>query len=478
MAEEMHEKCAVGAVYDVERNNRAAELVEGMLYATQHRGPEAAGIVSGLDDGSLAAHRQPGLVRDVFTDETMGHLRGNKATGHTKYSTSGDKKRHLQPVIDDALAFSFAHNGNIPTTTSMDSYLERHNLLHGEVNDSEKMSLTIAQHIREGASLPDAVEQAYPLFTGAFSCVASQDDLVVAFRDPYGIRPLALGKLDDKSWAVSSETYGLEYIGANYEREVEPGEMVIITNEGIESRQVAEGVPKLDIFEMVYFARHDSYLYNHNLYMFRADCGREMAEEHGPIFDDDENTLVVPIPDTSLPASEEYAYQLGLQHKGICLKNRYVVKRQFMETDDDNRQQVARNKHSIIREAVKGRNIILRDDSIVRMNTIPDRVKEMYAYGARKVGVLIDSPPVRFPDFYGIDTPTQAELAAANMTVEEMRKEIGCDYLGFLSLSRLIDATGHNAEEFNLSCFTGEYPIDIGERKKEVKKPVSMEYVD
>jgi amidophosphoribosyltransferase len=338
------------------------------------------------------------------------------------------------------------------------------------------MGLAIAQHIRNGQELPDAVELTYPLLRGAFSCVAMHDGLVVAFRDPKGIRPLAIGKLENGR-VVASETCGLDTIGAEYEREVEPGEMVIITKDGMESRRVADGEAKLDMFEFVYFARPDSYLYGLNVNEVRRRFGEQLAEQHPPQVSDAANVVVVPVPDTSIPAAEGYATSLGFRDVQALVKNRYIG-RTFMQGTSGQRTEQLRRKHNVIPEAVRGRDIILIDDSIVRLNTIPRLVELVRSAGARSVSVLIASPPVRFPDFYGIDTPEQSELAAAKWTTEEMRTKIDCKYLGFLSLERTIKATGLPADRFNLSCFTGDYPIGIGHHKSEIRRPVSMEFVE
>jgi amidophosphoribosyltransferase len=330
-----------------------------------------------------------------------------------------------------------------------------------------------------GQDLPTAVENAYPLLTGAFSCVGVHDNTLVAFRDPYGIRPLALGHFNDNQ-VISSETCGLDILNAEYDREIKPGELVIISDDGkIETRQLADGTDKLDMFEFVYFARHDSRLYGKTVNEVRRRFGEELALEHGALHDDGDNVVVVPVPDTSIPEAEGYAQSLGLDMTQAIIKNRYIG-RTFMQPTDQARRTQLRRKHNIISERIKGRDVVLIDDSIVRLNTMPNLVQRMHQIGAKTVSVLIGSPPVRFPDYYGIDTPHQSELAAANMTVAEMKKAINedCHYLGFLSLERMVRATDLPADMFNLSCFTGEYPIDIGRRKREISAPVSMEYAE
>jgi len=478
MAGEIREKCGVGGVLltSSEPDEASAHMYE-VLFALQHRGTDASGIVSKSPGGPLEEHRMSGMVRDVYDDKSMARLTGSLAVGHNRYSTSGHTDRHAQPVIDGGLGLAIAHNGNIADTSAMDRFLGQRNLLHQQLNDSEKMGLTIAQFMREGKDLPDAIEQAYPLFTGAFSCVGIHDNVLFAFRDPKGIRPLALGRFG-KNWVASSETCGLDMLNARYEREVQPGELVVISDDGqLNSRQLAEPDPKLDIFEFVYFARHDSTLYGQRVNEVRRRFGEQLALAHGALHDDGDNVLVVPVPDTATPEANGYAKILGLEKDDAIVKNRYIG-RTFMQQTHDARTRQLRRKHNIIPERIKGRDVIIIDDSIVRLNTIPNLVSRMKTIGAKTVSVLIGSPPVRFPDYYGIDTPDQKELAAANMTVEEMRREIDCEYLGFLSLEGLIKASGMTADMFNLSCFTGEYPIGIGHNADGIHAPVSMEYVD
>ncbi|MEO8862858.1 MAG: amidophosphoribosyltransferase [Candidatus Saccharimonadales bacterium] len=474
MSEGLHEKCAVTALVGFDPETSVTEATYESLFAMQHRGTEATGIASILPDGRLETVHGKGLVRDVFTPEDIYNLGGSVAIGHNRYSTDGDKERHTQPLTDRALGYAFAHNGNLPDTRYLAANLLRRNMHPEHMNDSEMMSYVVSQHIREGLNLPDAVGVAYPYFTGAFSCVAMQDDTVVAFRDSKGIRPLAIGK-SATGYSIASETCALDTIGATYEREVMPGEMVIIQGDSLESRMLADGDPKLDIFEFVYFARHDSYLYGKSVNEVRRRFGEELALEHPPMAESD-NILVVPVPDTSVPAAEGYAEKLGLRHRQAIIKNRYIG-RTFIQPNGK-REEELRRKHNMIPEAVAGKDLILIDDSIVRMNTMPRLVEQARQANANSVTVLIASPPIRFPDFYGIDTSDQNELAAFNMTTEEMRKKIGCDYLGFLSLSRLVDATGLPDTDFTLSSFNGEYPISIGDHHKRLMVPASMEYID
>lgn len=476
MTWEAKEKCAVGGVMLSEQEaDSASALLYETMFALQHRGDEASGMASKDPGKPLQSHRELGMVKDVYDGSSIARLTGQMAIGHNRYTTSGCNTEHPQPVVDESLGLALAHNGNIPDTSQLDGYLEQNNLLYGHRNDSEKIAISIAQQMRLGRDLPSAIEDVYPLATGAFSCVGIHDNVLFAFRDPYGIRPLALGYRDGH-WVVSSETCGLDILNAKYEREVRPGELVVISEDGkLEANQIAEGTNKLDMFEFVYFARHDSKLYGKSVNQVRRRFGEELAVMHGSLIDDAENVVVVPVPDTSIPEAEGYAQSLGLTHTQAIIKNRYIG-RTFMQPSDQARKTQLRRKHNIISEAVRGKDVILIDDSIVRLNTLPNLVSRMQTIGAKTVSVLIGSPPVRFPDYYGIDTPDQSELAAANITVEQMKSKIGCKFLGFLSVERMVKATGIPSDMFNLSCFTGEYPIDIGHNKKRIRTPVSMEY--
>lgn len=474
MAGEAREKCAVAGVLTTETGLEAAPLVYENLFAMQHRGAEASGIASFPVEGTVVSHREQGMVHDVYGEKEFQKLAGQIAVGHNRYSTSGAKDRHPQPYKDAPTGFGLSLNGNVPDLSRLEAHLETRNIQHQSMNDAEMMGHSIALSIRDGLDLPSAIQGSYELFEGAFSCVASHDNMLVAFRDPKGIRPLAIGSFEG-GYAITSETCGLDIIDAKYEREVEPGELVIITSHGIESQQLAATDRKLDMFEFVYFARHDSQIYGQRVNEVRRRMGEKLAEEH-PL-NDNKDAIVIPVPDTSVPAAEGYAETLGLRHRQSIIKNRYIG-RTFMQPNQKARRQQLRRKHNIIPEAVKGQDIILIDDSIVRLNTMPRLVELAYLSGAKSVSVLIHSPPVRFPDFYGIDTPSQDELAAANMTVEQIKHKINSTYLGYLSLGGMVEATNMPLNMFNLSCFTGEYPIDIGARRKEITTPVSMEYVE
>ncbi len=471
MSEFMREKCAVAAMTSSLSRDAAPEMYE-LLFAMQHRGVEGSGIAS-YNQAGVSLHSGPGMVRDIYDESTISALAGNVAIGHNRYTTSSRDVVHNQPIVDSSIDFAFAHNGNLPDTDSLESHLQNHNFRTQRMNDSEMMSSTISQLIRDGYDLPDAITRSYDLFHGAYSCVAMHDGTAVAFRDECGIRPLAVGQTMESKVAVS-ETCALDIIDARYLFDVEPGEMIIMRGDTIDRQQLKPANPKLDMFELVYFSRHDSYLYGQSVNEVRYRFGEKLADEHPPTSGINGDTLVVPVPDTSVPAAEGYADALGLRHRQAIIKNRFIG-RSFMQPTDHERRTQLRRKHNIIPESVKGKDIILIDDSIVRLNTMPRLVALAREAGAKTVQVLVASPPVRFPDYYGIDTPEQTELAAAQLTIEQIRERSSADYLGYLSLRGMIEATGVKQDKFNLSCFTGEYPIDIGKRTREINAPVSME---
>lgn len=472
-----HEKCAVVGVSTVGNDSESAHIAYQALFALQHRGVEGSGIVASGTNDKLHVKREPGMVRDVFSNKDLYGLQGGIAVGHNRYSTNGGRHAHLQPVISDTINFAFAHNGNIPDTTQLEEYLTKRRYIAGKYNDSELFGNTIASKLHGERTLVEAVVEAEELAVGAYSCVAMHDGTLVGFRDPHGIRPLEIGQFEG-GVILASETCALDTVGAEHVRSVNPGELVAVRNgEIVSAQQMAEPTPTLDVFEMVYFARHDSYLQGQRINEVRRKFGQQLAKLHAPWQEDQSNIVVTAVPDTSLPAAEGYAAALGLPHESAIIKNRYIG-RTFMQPSQDSRRSSLRLKHTMISERIKDRDVYMIDDSIVRGNTLPRLVELAKCLGARSVSVLIASPPIRFPDFYGVDTPEQSELMAANMTVEVMKKEIDADYLGFLSVSAMVEATGLSGNELNLASFTGDYPVSIGKRAGSIRAPVSTEYME
>ncbi|USN96195.1 MAG: amidophosphoribosyltransferase [Candidatus Nomurabacteria bacterium] len=475
MSDRPHEKCAVVGVSTAEKNSDAARIAYQGLFALQHRGVEGSGIVA-TGGRVLKEKRGPGMVRDVYSEADMNHLNGSIAVGHNRYSTHGDKYSHLQPVISEAIGAAFAHNGTIPDTDALKKYLTERRYHTEQYNDSELFGQALFSKLHGGRDFPGAILEVSQLAIGAYACVATHGGTLVGFRDPHGIRPLELGQFEG-GLMLASETCAFDTVGAEHVRSIEPGELVMIRGDQMQSTQFAEPDLKLDAFELVYFARHDSVMAGQRVNEIRRRFGEELAILHPPWQSDHDSILVTPVPDTSVPAAEAYAQSLGLRHETAIIKNRFIG-RTFMRPTHASRHDDLRLKHTMIPERIEGRDLYMIDDSIVRGNTLPRLVKLARHLGARSVSVLIASPPIRYPDFYGVDTPNQDELMAAKLTVDQMRNEINADYLGFLSVSALVNATRMPRDELNLSAFTGEYPASIGKQARTVGQPISLEYVE
>jgi amidophosphoribosyltransferase len=453
----MHEECGVIGMYGV--GNEAARLAVPALWALQHRGQESSGIsVSNLE--SIHTHKGMGLVARVFNEENIDALHGSIAIGHNRYST--DKAStidHAQPVIRDDELVALAHNGNLPVTEKLEAFLSSQNIPTSESNDSEMMADAIRSFLHKGADLPHAVSDSFPLFTGAFSLVVMTKDKLVAVRDQYGIHPLSIGKLNG-GYVFASETCAFNPIQATLLRDVRPGEMVVIDENGLTSIELAKSKQKLDIFEFVYTARPDSMLLGRPVNEVRYNFGINLGKEH-PVKAD----IVIPVPLTAIPAAEGYSFQTGIPMREGFAKNSYIH-RTFIQPSQKQRENEVRLKLSPLLDVIAGKRVVVIDDSIVRSTTAGHLVDLLWQAGAIEVHVLITSPPVKFPDYYGIDTPVQKKLAAATMTVEEIRQAIHATSLHYLSYEGLIAATGLPEDVFCTSCFTGEYPIDIGKHSE------------
>jgi amidophosphoribosyltransferase len=461
----MKEKCAVFGV--IGRNVSAARLVYFGLYALQHRGQESSGIAAS-DGGKLRIHKALGLVPQVYTESDLETLTGHIAIGHNRYSTSGGTHDdHTQPVARNNDLVALAHNGNLPTTKKLASFLRRKGIDTSGLNDSGMMQKAIKYYLVKGFSLEDAIRKSYPLFTGAFSMVVMTKDKIAAVRDSYGIRPLSIGQVED-GFVVSSETCAFDTISATHLRDVEPGEMVILTETGITSYTLAPAQQKLDIFEFVYFARPDSYLLGKSVYEVRKNLGRELALEF-PVRAD----LVIPVPDSAVPAAIGYAQASGIPFELGLVKNRYIG-RTFILPDQQLRDRGVQMKLNPLQEILRNRRVIVIDDSIVRGTTARKLVKLIRDAGAAEVHLMSSSPPVIYPDFYGIDTPSQKELIASHMSIAEIERYIGADSLSYLSYKGMIKATGLPESVFCTSCFTGKYPIDIGDHKRSILRAVRV----
>jgi amidophosphoribosyltransferase len=458
---DLGEKCGVFGVYG--KGMDAARLTFFGLYALQHRGQESSGIATS-DGENIFIHKKMGLVAQVFAEKDIQKLPGHIAVGHNRYSTSkGSSVKHAQPTYVEDVGLTLVHNGNLPSTELLEKFLASKNVVYKSLSDSEMITEALAVYLREGVHLEDAVQKVFPMMTGAFSILIMDKHSVIAIRDSFGVRPLSIGTLNG-GHIFASETCAFHPIGAKYLRDVEPGEMVIANESGLRSVKVAWGQQKLDIFEFVYFARPDSMLLGKSVYSVRRNFGKELAREVKIDAD-----VVIPVPETSIPMALGYAEESGIPFEMGIIKNRYIH-RTFIQPEQHIREQGVKIKLTPLPEFIQGKKVIVMDDSIVRGTTSRQIVQMLYDAGAREVHFLVSSPPVRYPDFYGIDTPDQKDLIAARKSVEDIREYLGATSVQYLSFEGMIRATGLPGEVFSTSCFSGEYPIDIKERAREVRR--------
>ncbi|GAA0406003.1 amidophosphoribosyltransferase [Microbispora corallina] len=422
------------------------------LYALQHRGQESAGIA--VSEGSrILVYKDMGLVAQVFDESILGTLRGHLSIGHCRYSTTGSSVwENAQPTLSstDGGGLALAHNGNLINTAQL---AER--LAPGAIRattDTEVLTALLAQDATR--PVDDVAAELLPEVKGAYSLVWMNETTLFAARDPQGIRPLVLGRLE-RGWVVASETAALDIVGASVIREIEPGELLTIDERGVRSRRFAEANPKGCLFEYVYLARPDTTIAGRGVQSTRVEVGRELAREH-PVDAD----LVIPTPESGTPAAIGYAEQSGIPYGQGLVKNSYVG-RTFIQPSQTIRQLGIRLKLNPLREVIEGKRLVVVDDSIVRGNTQRAIVKMLREAGATEVHVRISSPPVAWPCFYGIDFATRAELIAGSLSVEEIRSSLGADSLGYISIEGLTRATTLPAERLCRACFDGRYPIPI-----------------
>jgi amidophosphoribosyltransferase len=478
---ELREACGVFGVYAPERP--VAQLTFFGLYALQHRGQESAGMA--VSDGdTITVVKDMGLVTNVFDDRTLAPLQGHLAVGHVRYSTTGASNwGNAQPIYRSSRGAGLAlgHNGNLVNTTEL---IADAGMLPGTVgSDSELVGqLLHAEIVATGKSLEDALATVLPGLQGAFSLVLMDQDHLVGVRDPNGFRPLCLGRLDG-GWVLASETTALDIVGARFVRELEPGEVMVIDGSGIRSLHPfpAEEVrPRLCLFEFVYFARPDSQLYGQTVHSARQRMGELLAEQ-APLPVDTSlvprPAMVMPVPESGIPAAEGYARRSGIPFGHGLVKNRYIG-RTFISPSQDKRAQGVRVKLNPIRENIAGKRLVVVDDSIVRGTTQQALVAMLREAGAAEVHLRISSPPYRWPCFFGMDTGSPSELLAADLTVSEVRDYIGCDTLAYLDLDRLLTATGAPNSGYCSACLTGKYPVDVPLRRARAMAPDDLPEVD
>ncbi len=448
----INEKCAVIGVSNT-RDFDVARLVYLGLWSLQHRGQDSSGIAS-YDGVKLHVHKKHGLVSNVYNEDALAGLKGQVAIGHNRYSTSGGKdESHNQPYTNEPLQFAFAHNGNLPFVVELQKYLDAKDIPHEGYNDTGLMHLALSNELKQTGSIEVSVKNCWSLFTGAFSCIGLYIDTLFAFRDEHGIRPLALGKTTH-GYIVASETVALDIIGADFIRDILPGELVSITGDTIESYIIKSGSEKVDAFEFVYLARPDSRIAGRSVYMARYQAGKALA-----VSDEVSADVVIATPDSGISAATGYSHQSGIPLEFGLLKNRYIG-RTFIEPEKIRKNSVEL-KFNVIVESVAGKRVVLVDDSLVRGNTLKYVIGLLKSYGATEVHVRIASPPVKYPDFYGIDTPKDNDLIASEYSTEEIAKIIRADSLEYLPLGDFVKSTGLPRSQLNLSSFNGVYPIPV-----------------
>jgi len=455
--------CGVFGVYAP--GQPVAQLTYAGLYALQHRGQESAGLA--VSDGdTITVVKDMGLVTNAFDSRTLAPLQGHLAIGHVRYSTTGSSSwENAQPIYRSVgeAGFALGHNGNLVNTSKL---AQGTGTLTGTVtSDSDVVAELVSEAIvdrgegalSDGRDLERALMKVLPRLSGAFSFVLMDDGHLIGARDPNGFRPLCLGRLPG-GWVLASETPALDIVGAHFVRELEPGEMVVIDASGTRSLHPFDEDavdPKLCIFEFVYFARPDSQLYGKTVHTARQRMGEQLAEQL-PV----EADMVMPVPESGIPAAEGYSRRSGIPLGSGLVKNRYIG-RTFIAPSQDERDQAVRMKLNPIKENIAGKRVIVVDDSVVRGTTQRALTRMLREAGAKEVHLRISLPPVAWPCFFGMDFGTRTELIAASMSVGEIREYLGCDSLAYLELDRLVTAIGSPRSGFCTACLTGEYPIDV-----------------
>jgi len=448
----LHECCAVVGVYAP--NEDVARLTFFALFALQHRGQESSGIATS-NGQRLSVHARMGLVSQVYTEESLSQLTGHIAIGHNRYSTKGSSRIcNAQPVLvgEGTNTMAIAHNGNIVNAEHLAQELAGQGFTFHTSTDTEVIANLIISSAEK--DWVDKIRYAMHRLQGAYSLTMMTNDHLFGIRDPLGVRPLCLGALNG-GWVLASESCALDHIGARFIREIEPGEIVSISQAGVESYREEGRRKALCIFEYIYFARPDSVINGRLLYPVRQAMGARLAEEQ-PVDAD----LVIGVPDSATAAGVGYALQSGIPMSEALIKNRYVG-RTFIEPDQHLRDLGVKLKFNPLPQVIEGKRVVLVDDSIVRGTTTPQVIKLLRKAGAKEVHMRICAPPICYPCFFGVDMATRWELIAAQKTIPEIRDFIGADSLGYLSIDGLIEAVGLPRETFCLACFTGDYPMPI-----------------
>jgi amidophosphoribosyltransferase len=447
--DKFHEECGVFGIYG---HADAANLTYLGLYALQHRGQESAGIVS-TDGKKLFSEKSMGLVADIFTEDRIKKLPGHAAIGHNRYSTTGDSVSiNIQPILVNFAmgGLAIAHNGNLVNAGILKAELEAYGSIFQSTMDSEVIIHLIAQS--RLSNLHERIVDALQHVQGSYSLLLLAEDEMIGVRDPHGFRPLVLGEVAG-AYVLASETCALDLIEATYIREIEPGEMVVINSSGIHSTfPFKRATPSHCIFEFIYFARPDSYVFGQNVYSIRKEFGRQLARETGVAAD-----VVIPVPDSGVPAALGYAEEAGIPF-GLGLIRNHYVGRTFIEPRQTIRHFGVKIKLNPVKDVLKGKRVVVVDDSIVRGTTSKKIIKMIRNAGASEIHMRISSPPTMFPCYYGIDTPTRQELIASSHNIEEIRKYITADTLGYIGLEGVRKVVDRPIN-YCVACFSGDYPV-------------------
>jgi len=447
-----HDECGLFGIWN---HPEAANVAYLGLYALQHRGQESAGIAA-TDGINFHTEKAMGWVADVFSPERLRRLPGHRAIGHVRYSTAGSSNlRNAQPITANTARgpVAIAHNGNLTNADTLRRDMERDGAIFQSNSDTEVILHLLAR--APVGPFEDQITHALGQVKGAYSLLILTPDTMYAVRDPYGFRPLTIGRLGE-GWVVASETCALDLMEARWERDVEPGEIVIVSDAGLSSMRPFPPAERLQcVFEYVYFARPDSILWGRNVHTVRKALGRQLAREH-PVPAD----IVIPVPDSGTSAALGYSEESGTPYELGLIRNHYVG-RTFIEPKAGIRHFGVKVKLNPMREMLEGKRIVVVDDSIVRGTTSRKIVKMIRSSGAREVHVRISSPPIQWPCYYGIDTPTRKELIASSHVPEEIRRYLAADSLGYLSLDGMLKATGADPGHFCHACFTGNYRVGI-----------------
>lgn len=449
----LHEECGVMGVY-LNNEQEAANYVYYGLFALQHRGQESAGITVN-NEGRLESAKGMGLVSDVFEERNLQNLVGNIAIGHVRYSTTGDKDiSNCQPLVAKYKhgSIALAHNGNLTNSDGVREMLEDEGVIFQSTTDSEAILNLIARHYNRG--IEAAIRNTMQLIKGAYAIVITTQDQMIGIRDPHGLRPLCIGKLKN-GYVLASESCALDVVDAEFVRDVMPGEIVIINQDGLTSIKPSGWCQKkLCVFELIYLARPDSIIDGNSVYQFREKAGEILFREAGI-----EADVVIAVPDSGIPSAIGYSKASGLPYREGLTKNRYIG-RTFIQPTQAMRENAVRIKLNPLKHNIEGKRVVMTDDSIVRGTTCKRIVEQVRKAGASEVHVCITSPPVKYGCYFGIDTPDREKLVGAMMSVEEIRDYIGADSLTYLSLDGLKEACG-GSSDFCRACFNGNYPMEV-----------------